>query len=493
MKKILSIIISLTFTIISYSQNEMDVLQYSQTHFGGTARAIGLGGAFGALGGDLSTLSYNPAGIAIYRGCEFSITPTLFHNSTDATYFDSKYSDSKYNFNFNNIGYVGTIKLNDFVNNTDDTKLGWKNINFAIGYNRLNNFNKNILIEGVNNNSSIVDYFLENVDSSTVNKYIQDDVIYADLIYADSLTASGYTSDFEGSSHGQTQSKSIRTRGAMGEYFISLGANYGHVLYIGGTIGIQKVEFEHNSNHQETDPSDKIPAFVSMNLYEHWETWGTGCNFKFGMIYRPIDWIRIGGAIHTPTFFYLEDDYSEELEATIDYTDGGLYTSQYKTSGYFKYEITTPYKAIGSIAFIYKKIGLISVDYEFIDYSIARLSSDDYSNSEINETISDVNKRISSRYTSVGNIRVGAELKNGPFRIRGGYAIYNSPYSSSEENKSSTYYTYSGGFGISDKSFYFDIAYVYSTSSKKYFLYELEQADLESQTSKILATFGIRF
>ena len=113
-----------------------------------------MGGAFGALGGDLSAISYNPAGVAIYRSNEFTFSPTMFVGETDAGYFGSSFSDSKYNFNFNSIGYVGTYKANDFVYETDENKVGWMNTNIAVGYNRLNNFHRNILIEGDNPSSS---------------------------------------------------------------------------------------------------------------------------------------------------------------------------------------------------------------------------------------------------------------------------------------------------------------------------------------------------
>ena len=38
--------------------------------YGGTARFMSMGGAFTALGGDISTLSQNPAGIGVFRTSE---------------------------------------------------------------------------------------------------------------------------------------------------------------------------------------------------------------------------------------------------------------------------------------------------------------------------------------------------------------------------------------------------------------------------------------
>ena len=66
MKKITYILFSLLILSAPlFSQGEVDALRFSREDLLGTARAMSMGGAFGALGGDLTGVSINPAGIAV--------------------------------------------------------------------------------------------------------------------------------------------------------------------------------------------------------------------------------------------------------------------------------------------------------------------------------------------------------------------------------------------------------------------------------------------
>ena len=59
------------------AQNLYDAERLSSNELNGTARFVGMGGAMGALGGDISTIGTNPAGIGIiwiqYIQCKFKI------------------------------------------------------------------------------------------------------------------------------------------------------------------------------------------------------------------------------------------------------------------------------------------------------------------------------------------------------------------------------------------------------------------------------------
>ena len=72
MKKVLSIWL-LFVSALLHGQSEVEALRYSYQLPLGSARSMSMGGAFGALGGDLSTLSQNPAGIGIFRRNEYSV------------------------------------------------------------------------------------------------------------------------------------------------------------------------------------------------------------------------------------------------------------------------------------------------------------------------------------------------------------------------------------------------------------------------------------
>ena len=301
MKKTLYIIIvSLLISNYMIAQNEVDALRYSQNFYGGTARSVSMGSAFGALGGDFSCLSTNPAGIGVYRKTELTFTPSLYYSTNKATFLGSEFTDNKYNFNLNNLGFVAAF-------NSGEDK-GWVNLNIGFGYNRLNNFNKNVLIKGVNNNNSMTDYFalkangqspVELEDESKASYFNEGMAWLSYLIDPDTIISNRYHSALK--NYGEIQRKSTKSEGSMGEYLFSMGANYSHKFYIGGTIGIQSIKFEENSVYKELDENDVINNFTSFTFNQHLKTSGAGFNFKLGTIFRPVDWVRFGIAIHTPT------------------------------------------------------------------------------------------------------------------------------------------------------------------------------------------------
>ena len=84
-KRFLGIAIAIS-TITANAQNEVDALRYSTQNLSGTARYSAMGGAFGSLGGEFSTLSSNPAGIGMYQFSELTFTPSLNLNATKSYY-----------------------------------------------------------------------------------------------------------------------------------------------------------------------------------------------------------------------------------------------------------------------------------------------------------------------------------------------------------------------------------------------------------------------
>src|SRR5512137_1600713 len=110
MKKIVSLSAIIFLTISGlFAQNVDDALRYSQIFYTGTARFMSMGGAFTALGGDMSTLSQNPAGIGVFRSSEISITPQLYHINTTAGFNNGRTSDYLYNFNLGQAGIVTNL------------------------------------------------------------------------------------------------------------------------------------------------------------------------------------------------------------------------------------------------------------------------------------------------------------------------------------------------------------------------------------------------
>jgi hypothetical protein len=491
MKKIALIILVIfsAFEIVK-SQNEVDALRYSRTTFGGTARSMAMGGAFGALGADFSTLSSNPAGIGLYKKSEFTFTPSLYFGKTISEYNGFKVDDSKTNFNVSNVGMVFSTEPHTNKNSVI------KNIQFGIGLNRINNFNNRMLIQGTNNENSIVDTYVDYANG--VNYQDIENDPYGDyafdlnLAWYDYLidTIPGTADQYLGavtSGSSKLQRKEINSWGSMNEFIMAFGANINDRLYLGGSFAFPYIRYFEESLYTEEDNKNLMNDFHKMNLYQDLQTRGTGFNMKFGIIVRATDWVRIGGAIHSPTWFNsLSDYWYTNLTSEFDNND---YFSNRSPDGNYDYDLETPWRAMGNIAFIIAKVALISADYEYIDYSKAELKGYDYGFYYENDA-------IRNKYQQSQNIRVGGEYKIGQLALRAGYAWYGSPFKSGINEGMKNYYT--GGIGFRDENFFIDLAYVYSSSKEAYYLYGSENVSVNPVknkyiTNNVLMTIGLRY
>jgi hypothetical protein len=475
----------------AFSQNESDALRYSHRFFGSTARSVGMGGAFASLGGDFSTLGYNPAGIGVFRTTELTFTPSFSMDDVSTRYMRNSVSESKYSFGINNLGLVASFNRN--------SENGWVGTNFGIGYNRHNNFNRNQVIEGVNFNSSMADYFMDGPYGANGLHPDQLEPFWERLAFDTYIidTVPGFTNWYETPVMlGQTQREIISTSGHTGEWLFSFGANYEHKFYLGASIGIESVNYERKSNYTEEDDLD-LSDFSRFRFSRNLNTSGTGFTFKAGAIYTPFEMIRLGAAIHLPTFYSLTDEFHHEMESWFDTGDyyqavptneaGNRIGPRVKD-----YSLTTPFRFISGVGVMLPaQLGVISFDYEYIDYTFMRLRETDggYDFYEENQVIQDV-------YRATGNLKAGAEIKLGMFMLRGGYAIYGSPYASDQLNKDAGYSLWSAGFGFRESRFFFDFGYSVKSQDEYYFLYDypdMEPALGKSNNSRFMATVGFRF
>jgi long-subunit fatty acid transport protein len=488
------ILLALTFLSVfsTSAQNEADALRFSQYFYGGTARSLSMGGAFGALGGDFSSLSINPAGIGVYRGSEFTITPTMNYNSSTADYLGSKYTNNSNNFLLNNLGFVTTF-------NTKKTD-GWISANLGLGYNKLNDFNGSTYITGVNNSSSLLDNFIQNAKgqypanslySPKLDPFYEELAYDADLIYNPDTTVMppSYLHDLLGK-YGELQEKSVSTSGGIGEYLISFGANYNNKLYLGASLGIQDLSYSETDLYTEKDTKGVIPYLNTFTLSENYNTHGTGYAFKFGAIYKPVEMLRIGLAVHFPTYYSLNSNFSTSLNVNFKHEAGFPdNTAASSPLAVNDYSMTTPWQMIGSVAYQFGTIGLLSADVERVDYSTMQFNN--------TSEFKDVNDSIQKHYKTALNFRFGCEVKLGSIALRAGYAIYGSPFVKGYGNDNASNSRISAGIGFRGLKFFCDLAYVMAIQKANYTLYQvngvLDQASLTNMSSQIMATIGFRF
>ena len=540
-KKVLAMLLC-GLPLLINAQDAFDVLQMSQTELRGTSRFQSMAGAFGALGGDLSTLTQNPAGIGVYRSSDLGVTLSLDFNSTKAGI--NKLNETK--FNVNNVGYVGAIRLNSE---------SVPNLNFGFTYNRIQSFNRHY-VGGVANiptsmSNFVADEFVNMPGFRDADLYWDEDynpyfdgyAPWAAVTMFDMTTQNGgyvgiinsngdYMQGLFGDGTAADAYYSVDESGHADEYNIAFGGNIANKLYFGLDFGILDLDFKSTQTYEEEmdNPyvmADDIDLFespiVSDNTYAKWgltnylHSEGTGVNFKFGLIWKPIQALRIGAAFHTPTYYDMRDTYlvSAKLHAYQD--DELLYRASKSSNDGYRYSgtytIKTPWHFMGSVAGVIGTNGILSLDYEYVANETMRIGDDR------NNDYPDVTDNVKAYFKPSHIIRVGGEYRVTPsFSLRAGYS-----YKTTQVEKGVDEYEYNiatvgtnpayqydnavhnitAGIGYRYQKFYADLAYVHKMRKSVYnafspindnYGYEPNvSADVTDHNNRISLTLGMRF
>lgn len=478
----------------SFAQYSQDAVLFSTGQTGSTSRIKAIGNAQTAIGGDLSSIAGNPAGIGFFTHSEAAFTPEFNSSNIKSTYLGTANSGTTSNLNFNNASAVFYSRLNT-PRGSDKTQ-GWLSLNFGASYNRKNDFYANVNYGGKNNTNSIADYYASLANDP--NFQIGDGSL-ADMAYQQRLIDAYYVDPnqpalgtvYRGNAKpGTTQASNMTREGGENEFSLSMGANYSNKLYLGLGIGITSLRYNMTNTFTESgaasiyDSNNNVVNDTYTSVYSQNQfTTGDGFNLRMGFIYKPADAIRIGATFTTPTYYTVQDDYSESLRTT------------YKTSGSgsggpadypFTYNFHTPLKVSGGMAVFFGNYGFITADAEYLDYSSVKLSSTD------GYDATNDNHDIRASYQSTANIHAGGELKLDQVFIRGGYSIQGNPQKGVESTK-----TISGGLGVRFEKFYIDATYTNVTGSQAAYPYVLStatpQANLDKTYNNAYLTVGFRF
>lgn len=490
----------LLFSLISFSafaQNITDVVRWSETDPSGSARIMGVGSAFGAMGGDFSVININPAGIADYRISEFVLSPSLSFTRSNAYFSASRNIEE--NFKRSGIG----IENLGFVVAGKPRGSSWTSSNFAIGFSRIADFNQNILVTG-DTKGSITRMFAEKANTLTedeLDDFVAYPALYTGAIY-DVNNDLFYETDFDNFPEGNViKSQEIIRKGGINEFSFGWAGEYKNRLNLGLSLGIPFGSFEEDKLYTEYDPQNNFPAFNSLNYSERLNTSGVGVNFKLGMTYKLDNTIRLGAAIHSPSWFRFTDNYSTSLTYSYVDIDGRNRSFSYDSpDGNFRYRISGPWRAVGSLGTIYRAgdiKGFLNADFEYVDYSSAAYNGAAFSNDPGEQAYTnEVNRDIQRRLSSGVNVRLGTELAYHSLRLRAGYSWEQSPFNADDflNNRLSF------GLGIREDKFFIDLGIRISERAEGYNPYViLDQEDRDplaiintSRTRGVL-TVGFKF
>jgi hypothetical protein len=501
MKKIITIaLVAIVATTSSaYAQYTGDALRFSQTNYGSTARFKALGNAQIGVGGDMSSLGGNPAGLGLFTKSEFSLTPEFNKTGINATYLNQKNNTNKSQLNVNQLGAVFFNPV--YKRRGEDTKKGLVSVVFGLGYNRNNDFSMESNYSGANGSSSIADYFAEIAGSSSPNSLIAgtpERIAYDNyLISYDSDANNYFPETFADNATKNMQSKNEMRTGSVSEFNFAAAANIGNQIYIGASVGLLNIRYNSDAQYIESGRAreylndeltgNNINYKLLFNTNQ--VTKGSGLNGRIGVIFRAAEGLRLGATLQTPSWFVIDDSTTEQLDNRS--TVRG--TSDSKTYD-FTYNLRTPLKGSLGGSYIIGGQALISADVDFIDYSSTHFSS---SGGGYRELINENNTAVRNNFQSAINYRFGLEYKIDVISLRGGYALNGSPYKTDEDGMFDTK-IYSGGLGYRTNTYYVDLAYQRIENSSSLTPYTLSNgsepiANTLNTKNNVFLTFGLRF
>lgn len=466
MKKYLFLLFAGFIFSFTQSQEIPDAIRYSQDNLNGTARFRAMGGAFGALGGDLSSINVNPAGSAVFSNNQLTLTFSNFNTKNNSDYFGTSTTDNENSFDLNQTGAV-------FVFKNHNQSSDWKKFSVSINYENANNFDNSVFSAGRNPTNSVAGYFLSYAQGVPLD--VLQNSRYGELDNGGQQAFLGYqgyiinprnpnnpnNTQYDSNvtpGENYLQENSIYSNGYNGKLSFNVATSYKDKLFIGLNLNSHFTDFvqsssfyESNNNAVGADATVKNLRFDN-NLY----TYGSGFSFQIGAIAKVTKEIRLGLAYESPTWHTLNDEFSQKLvvvrENNVNVLPPDIPNSQI-INYYAPYDLSTPSKFTGSFAYIFGKTGLISIDYSLKDYSNTKFQpkNDPY--------FRDLNSEMNNILVSSGELRIGAEYKIKALSLRGGYRFEESPYKNGTTIGDLN--SLSAGFGYNFGVFKLDLSYTY--------------------------------
>lgn len=524
-----------------YGQGQMDAYNFSRNDLRGTARSSAMGGAFGALGGDITGISINPAGIGVYKSSEIVTTLNFENTRTETNLNAGSLRENRFKFNFDNLGFVTTFPVNSDAASS---------VNFGFSYNRLKNFDRRYSMQSWDQQKSLPDYMAYRADAARISD--PDNTIFVDprenrtnrniWDNQDWLAVFGYSGFLINHLGGTEYAPAIvngnnglsadnylfvEESGSINTYDFNVGTTFADMLSVGLTLSVTDINYRMYSAYDEYYGGTDAHMFL-----DNWKrTRGSGWQVSPGIIFKPVHELRIGISYHSPTWYNMSDyfaaDLSHDLTDIVDATNASIdpnypgadviqsYNGQ--GDGVTDYNFRTPDKWTFSVAGVIGRVAIISADYEIMNYGNMKLFDRNG-----RRLPGDPNQFIKQDFRNASTLRVGAEVRVTPqFSARVGYAWMQSPLETNFRNNnfevftagSIPHYTLDGdinnftyGLGYRfSRSFYTDIAFVMSwmKSSLHTFpsgfdaqdrlLFESEGASLRTNSFQGLMTLGYRF
>lgn len=533
MKKIFLSGIAMLLVSVTFAQNALDALPFSTYNPNGSARIQAIGGSNVSLGGDISSTYINPAGLAQYKTNEWVFTPGFLLNRTNMKYADSAFKEKRNAFG---LGANGVIL--SWGNRFSSSSI--KNTTISLVINQTANFNSDFRYSGKNGYTSFsekwVDQLVDNrVDDfgNALNNYPDGASLAVENYLVDTILSNGNIVGYRSNAQPRSgmnllnQQFVYQTRGGIYEPAFGLALNQNEKILYGISFGLPIVNYRKNTTVIEEDATGNTDNdFASFNYTERFTTSGVGINARLGVIFKPVEYFRIGLTFHTPTVYSLTDKTFSSLTADVENFARRISGNNSKPSEFtlnthditggedysYNYQLATPWRFAVSLAYVFREIkdvtkqkAFITGDLELVNYKAFSYSSNEEqpSQNEI-DYFKSVNRNIDDIYKMALNARIGGELKFKTLMVRGGFQYIGSPLKKSFYEGVKTYSMIpSFGLGYRDKGVFVDLTYTHTIgrgAHVPYFLTQVSGEDRPSPLAKnnftngqIVATIGFKF
>ena len=428
-------------------------LLFSKDAHLGTARFNAMSGAFGALGGEISSLKMNPASAAIFNSSVLSASVSSRNTTIDTRYYGSQSTTQEEYFNFSQAGAIFIYKTNEYSD--------WSKVAFGFNYAIQNDYNDYFFARGNSGVATFTEFPLETAD--------------VPIQY----------------SNAESQNFANTTSGDLAAYTFAIAGIYQSDLHLGAAINTYDLRFSQRSTLREQN-NDGEGNLLNAKLYQENITSGTGFSFSAGAIYKATKKFRLGFSYQSPIWFteILEETNivdndgffgDTEIRASVDpVIYDNTVGNNFPVQGY-SYQLKTPSRTTASIAYVFGNHGLISADYTLHGYKKIKLSNGDY-NAE--------NEFFGNSLRNSYSLNIGSEWRFKALSLRGGYQYLQSPDVNAIESDNTKGYSFGVGYRFGNTKF--DISYQNKSRSEPYNFYPqyatVNAAELSIDRSLITAS-----
>lgn len=466
MKKTAIALLLAGMTASAGAQTMYDAFNFSKSSYVGTARTVAMGNAFTALGGDPGAVAINPAGSAVARYSQVSITPgvNISVNTAMGTGIESPVTGGIEGFERNLKTSMGRFAMPNFgfsINFDTHRISGLKNWTFGFSAEMTDCYQDDLVARGTNSLTSLAGslasfangWFID--DLAADNAYdmvpvsdwravaaLQSGIIGLVPLLPGQTEDQGPTDQYIGVTENAVEASDLdgnrwweiglpsgavldqtfarRTTGSKYDYIINFGGNFSDKVFVGVNLGITSLNYSHQYYIRETaqDPDFFETGFSSMKYEYGYSASGIGIYGKFGVIVTPVAGLRLGAAVRTPTSTTISERWhlgAEQTSFGADYQSGHSESPE----GQYEYRLVSPFSFNVGAAYTFGNFGLVSLDYEACNYRsmkfVERSTND-------NSAFDGVNADIRSNMGLEHEFRIGAEIK--PIQclaIRAGY------------------------------------------------------------------------